>query len=130
MNVPKNNDSLSRFETAIGYLLRVGVIISLLLEVIGLGMLYNARGSFDICCDSAVYVQGHDFFSFIAGQFRNGQAADNGILFITAGIIVLILTPFLRVIASVIYFVWQRNIKYTVITLIVLIAVALSLTLH
>jgi uncharacterized membrane protein len=130
MNVPKNNVSLSRFETAISYLLRVGVITSLILEVIGIGFLYNSLGSFNICCDPEVYITGRDFFTFVFEQFQTGQVTDIGIFFITAGIIVLILTPFLRVIASVIYFVWQRNSKYTLITLIVLIAVTLSLILH
>jgi len=56
----------------------------------------------------------------------NGSA----ILFMTAGIMVLILTPYIRVIASVIYFGWEKNFKYVLITLFVLVVVTLSLALH
>jgi uncharacterized membrane protein len=48
----------------------------------------------------------------------------------TLGITTLILTPFARVVASVLYFVWKRNIKYTLITIFVLTVLTISLALH
>jgi uncharacterized membrane protein len=45
-------------------------------------------------------------------------------------IAVLILTPYARVVMSVLYFIGRRDIKYTLITLFVLILLTLSLLLH
>ena len=52
------------------------------------------------------------------------------ILLMIAGIVVLILTPFIRIIVSVVYFGREKNWKYVFITLFVLLVITLSLTLH
>jgi uncharacterized membrane protein len=130
MNAGKSNSSESRFEKAISYLLITGVIISLILEIVGVVLLYRAYGSLDISHEAGVYIKGHDFFSFIYQQIQDVQTIKPAILFMVLGIIVLILTPYIRVITSVIYFAWQKNLKYVLITLFVLIVVTLSLALH
>jgi uncharacterized membrane protein len=48
----------------------------------------------------------------------------------TLGITTLILSPYARVVVSVLYFAWQRNIKYTLITIFVLTVLTISLALH
>ncbi len=48
----------------------------------------------------------------------------------TAGVIVLMLTPYLRVVLSAAYFAWEKDAKYVLITLFVLIVLTLSLVLH
>lgn len=106
------------------------VIISLILEIIGIVILYHSYGHLAISQDAGMFIQGHDFFSFIYQQFQGKHAGGSAALFMTAGIIVLILTPYIRVIASVIYFGWEKNIKYVLITLFVLIVVTVSLALH
>ena len=115
-------------ETGISLLLIVGVIISLVLEVIGVAIYYHSYGSLNISQAGSMFIQGHDFFSFIFEQFKKPQ--ESGILFIIAGIIVLILTPYVRVVASVFYFAREKNIKYVWITLFVLVVITLSLVLH
>jgi uncharacterized membrane protein len=42
----------------------------------------------------------------------------------------LILTPYLRVIMSVFYFIWEKNIQYIGITLFVLIILTISVITH
>ncbi len=54
----------------------------------------------------------------------------SAVFFITLGIVVLILTPYIRVIASVIYFGIRKDYKYVIITLFVLTALTISLYLH
>lgn len=120
----------SKLETGISYLLIAGVIISLILEIIGIIILYHSYGHLAISQDAGMFIQGHDFFSFIYQQFQGKHAVGSAVLFMTAGIIVLILTPYIRVIASVIYFGWEKNIKYVLITLFVLVVVTVSLALH
>jgi uncharacterized membrane protein len=48
----------------------------------------------------------------------------------TLGIAVLILTPYSRVLLSVLYFFWERDFKFCLITLFVLVILTLSLAAH
>ena len=118
------------FEKTISYLLITGVIISLILEVIGVILFYLSSSSLDISHEPEVYIRGNNFFSFIFQQFRDMGTIKPAMLLMTLGIIVLILTPFIRVVASVVHFTGQKNLKYALITLFVLIVVTLSLALH
>ena len=130
MKKNRSTDSELKFERIISYLLITGVVLCILLEVIGVVLFCHSNGSLNISRDAGVYIKGHDFFGFIYQQFRGLQTTKPAILFMTMGIVVLILTPFMRVVASFIYFSWQRNYKYIFITLFVLVVVTLSLTLH
>jgi len=53
-----------------------------------------------------------------------------GVFLMTLGIATLILTPFVRVIASALYFAWKRDTRYVLITAFVLVALTVSLALH
>lgn len=130
MTINRLGSGESKLETGISYLLIAGVIVSLVLEIVGIIILYHSSGHLAISQDKDMFLQGHDFFSFIYQQFQGKHAAGSAALFMTAGIIVLILTPYIRVIASVIYFGWEKNIKYILITLFVLVVVTISLALH
>ncbi len=115
---------------AISYLLIAGVMVSLLLEISGLIVFYRSYGNLAISQDRTVFIQGRDFFSFIYDQFRGQHADGSAILLMTAGVVVLMLTPYLRVVLSVVYFTWEKDFKYVLITLFVLIVLTLSLVLH
>lgn len=117
-------------EAAISYLLITGVIISLVLEMTGMILYYRTYGNLAILFDRAVMLSGHDFFSFLYELFFTNSGPGAAIWFMTAGIALLILTPFLRVVVSVFYFGWEKNFKYVVITLFVLVVLTLSLSLH
>ena len=130
MNKVKTPDIESRLETAISYLLISGVIVSLLLEVAGVILYLRGHGNLVISHDQGVFIQGGmDFFSFIC-RFWGNYAGNTAILLMIAGIVVLILTPFVRIIVSAVYFGWEKNWKYVFITLFVLLVITLSLTLH
>jgi len=130
MTINRLGSGESKLETGISYLLIGGVTVSLLLEIVGIIILYHSHGHLAISQDTSMFIQGHDFFSFIYEQFQEKHMNGSAILFMTAGIMVLILTPYFRVIASVIYFGWEKNFKYVLITLFVLVVVTLSLALH
>jgi uncharacterized membrane protein len=130
MKTNRPNDSESKFEKVISYLLTAGVLISILLEITGVVLYYQDYRNLSISRDSAAYINGHDFFSFIYQQFQNFQTTKPAIIFMIMGIVVLILTPYIRVIASFIYFCWRKNYKYVLFTLFVLVVVTISLALH
>ncbi len=130
MTSQKLGSGESKLETAISYMLIAGVVMSLLLEIAGVLLLMRTGGSLSISQDPGLFVKGRDFFSFVYEQLSGGQSAGAGILLMTIGIIVLILTPYVRLVASVLYFAAEKNAKYVMITLFVLIVVTLSLALH
>ena len=121
----------SRLETVISYLLIVGVIISLCLEVTGIIFFYRQYHNFNVMLENkAMFIQGQNFFVFLFNVARDEGMANSAVLFMTLGMATLILTPYIRVIASFIYFAWEQNYKYVLITAFVLVILTVSLTLH
>jgi uncharacterized membrane protein len=130
MNTEKLGSGESKLETSISYLLMTGVIVSLVLEVVGVALLYYSNHSLAISQGESAFIHGDDFFTFIVQQFRGSHPQGIGLQLMTIGIIVLILTPFIRLVTSVVYFGWEKNLKYVWITLFVLVVITLSLALH
>jgi uncharacterized membrane protein len=120
----------SKLETAISYLLILGVVISLFLEVIGLILFFRSYSNLNILENSVAFIRGENFFSFVRTLFQWENMQNSALLFMTSGLVVLILTPYIRVIMSVIYFAWKKNSKYVLMTLFVLITLTVSLALH
>jgi uncharacterized membrane protein len=84
----------SKLETAISYLLTGGVAASLLLEVVGLVLFYGDYANLNILENSVVFVHGRNFFSFIGTLFQGEFTQNDAFLFMTVGLVVLILTPY------------------------------------
>jgi uncharacterized membrane protein len=76
------------------------------------------------------FIVGENFFALIYVKVQNLFVSAKALLFMTLGLIILILTPFIRAVAFVIYFAWSKNLKYVVITLFVLVVLTISLALH
>ncbi len=129
MNDDRSEKNLLKLEKAISYLLISGVTVSLILEVVGIVLFYHAHGRLAFSESKAVFIHGANYFTFFLGLFQAGPAEERGIYLMTLGIAILILTPYLRVVVSVVYFAWDRNMKYVLITLFVLILLTLSLTI-
>ena len=130
MSDKKQNAGLLAMEAVISYILIVGVTVSLVLEVTGLTIFYRTYHNFAFSESAAFRIQGHDFFGYVVQLLRWGFTGGAAVQFMTAGIVVLLLTPFLRVVFSVGFFARERDLKFVVITLFVLIVLTLSLTLH
>ena len=120
----------SKLETAISYLLILGVVISLFLEVIGLILFYRSYSNLNILENSVAFIRGENFFSFVYTLFQRENVQNSALLSMTLGLVVLILTPYVRVLTSVVYFAWKKNSKYVLVTLFVLITLTISLALH
>ena len=120
----------SKLETAISYLLILGVVISLFLEVIGLIFFYRSYSNLNILENSVAFIRGENFFSFVYTLFQRENVQNSALLSMTLGLVVLILTPYVRVITSVVYFAWKKNSEYVLVTLFVLITLTISLALH
>jgi uncharacterized membrane protein len=77
-----------------------------------------------------MFIRGQNFFYFLLGLLRKGTIQEKGLWLMTLGIAILILTPYVRVIMSVAYFIGRKDIKYSLITLFVFILLTISLLFH
>jgi uncharacterized membrane protein len=123
-------DKENKLETIISVLLIVGVVTSVMFEVTGIILYFGAYGNTAVSQSSEVFITGENFFAFIYQTFQNLFVSENALLFLTLGVIILILTPYIRAIASFVYFAWEKNRAYVSITLFVIIVLTLSLALH
>jgi uncharacterized membrane protein len=130
MTQPGLGSGETKLETIVSYLLIVGVIVSVILEAIGITLYYGTYDNVQVSQNPTVFISGKNFFAFIIYQTQHLLGTQNALLFMTLGVIILILTPYIRAITSVIYFAWEKHYKYVLITLFVLVVLTLSLALH
>jgi uncharacterized membrane protein len=120
-------NSEDRFNRAIGHVLIAGVVISLVLETIGILLFYFSYGHFNILEERSLFIHGRNFFNFMTELFQAGTMGKKAFFLMSLGVVVLILTPYVRVLMSVLYFAWEKNTKYILITLFVLVLLTMSL---
>lgn len=115
-------------DTLVGAILLDGVLLSLGLITLGLFWRYLNTGGLWL----DYKISGMNLFQFVAKEFRLAAAgAVRPRLMVNLGIAVLMLTPFLRVAASLVYFMGVlKNWKYTLFTAIVLVVLTYSLFLR
>ena len=110
-------------QAAIGWVLRAGVLISMLVVFIG-GVIYLYR--------HGQSTANYHHFNGVPDFVRNASGIVDGIIhlrgraIIQAGIMLLIATPIIRVIFSAIGFVFEKDYLYTAITCIVLLIIIVS----
>lgn len=118
-------------ERAISYVLIAGVLASVAVETFGIVSYYLSNGNLNILFQPNSAMKGTDFFSYtakLAQQLSVGALTPMQVLGL--GIVLLMMTPYLRVVASVVYFGLAKNPKYLLITLFVLIVLTATLLKH
>ena len=115
-------------ETAVGYLLLAGVLCSVVLLSCGAIWNWLATGRPEMSYPVAK-AAAYRFFLDDFRRIRTGPWDPR--LLTNLGVIVLLLTPYLRVFVSMLYFAFvERNAKYAVFTLFVLSVLTYSLCLR
>ncbi len=115
-------------DDVIAYVLRIGVVISVICILIGAMLLFLQGGSNGFAIGELASTSSKinsSLFSF--SDIINGILSYQGLDFILLGLIVLIITPIARVIASVLSFMYERNWLYVIITLIVFIDILVAI---
>jgi uncharacterized membrane protein len=114
-------------EKLVGYILVIGVLLSIALITAGLAWGWVETGTL-----GAHYtVSGMTLSTFLISNLRQLTTAFTYVLLINLGIAALMLTPFVRVLASVLYFAFaEHNWKYTAFTAFVLAVLTYSLFLR
>jgi uncharacterized membrane protein len=115
-------------ESLVGYILLIGVLLSVALLAVGFIWRWARVGNLRF----EHSIVGMNFFEFILSTLRQiTSQAFRPRLFLNMGIGVLMLTPFVRVLASVFYFAFAaHNWKYTLFTGFVLGVLTYSLFLR
>ena len=126
------NDSKEKdLDVVISYILIIGVIASVLLETAGIIGLFYSHGNVDIVFSPEFSLKGSNFFAYAAHTIQVvllGRWTPSTIL--TLGLVLLMTTPYLRVVASAAYFAAASDLKYFLITLLVLVILTGSLLTH
>jgi uncharacterized membrane protein len=119
MNEPETEQTVAAAEIAISNLLRVGVLLSAAVILAGL-LLLLATGR-------SGYAAG--FYPTAPAAILRGAAAGKPYAVILSGLLLLILTPALRVAVSILLFLRQKDYLYAGITAAVLAVLAISFAL-
>lgn len=111
-------------QVIIGWILRIGVVLSMVVVIVG-GILFVYRHGNTIA-DYHVF-KGVPYFIRGAGGIIQGILNFRGQAIIQAGIILLVLTPVIRVAFSAIGFFLEKDYLYTCITLLVFFIIMASM---
>jgi uncharacterized membrane protein len=111
-------------QVIIGWILRTGVILSMLIVIVG-GVIFVWRHGHSI--PNYRTFKGVPEFIRGTGGIINGVLNFKGQAIIQAGIVLLIATPIIRVVFSAIGFIIEKDYLYTFITLLVLLIIVASM---
>ena len=120
----------ARLEKAISRILIAGVATSLFLEIVGMALFYHSYGTVFISYEKGMLIHAENFFVFLIRQFAQTSGVSLPLRLMTLGIAILILTPYARAIASVVYFASRKDLKFLAITLFVLAVLTVSFLTH
>lgn len=115
------------FQNIIGNLLRYGVWMSLTVAAIG-GIIYLLHHGNDIE-DYSVFTENDRSIFAVVSTVLSGVAQGQGESIIFLGVILLFLTPALRMLLSLFSFLLEKDYLYTGITLIVITIIGVSVFL-
>ncbi|MCW0952658.1 DUF1634 domain-containing protein [Weissella ceti] len=108
----ETQESLQLMEKRIAVIMRIGVGIAMTLMIIGLVMFLWQPITFTDTSVSAIWIN---------------MWQGNGVAWMMMGLFVLILTPVLRVISTIVYFMHAKDVTYTIITTIVLLILIIGM---
>ncbi|HLZ21502.1 MAG TPA: DUF1634 domain-containing protein [Ktedonobacterales bacterium] len=120
----RNREALIRqAELVISYVLRIGVLLSALIILVGVVSFYH---SYFTASGHAVNTAA---FPHTLGGVGAGLAHGDSLAIIMFGLLVLLMTPVARVVVSIVAFALERDWRYVVITSIVLCILIISFVL-
>ncbi len=113
-----------RVELAISLVLRVGVVASVLVIAVGLGLMFAHHGSYLALRGPLSYralTSASTSFPHSFGALGRALAHDQGRGVVVLGVLILILTPVLRVAVGVVSFAYEKDAPMALVTLFVLV---------
>ncbi len=130
--LPQEDTGVHRVEGAISVVLRVGVLLSVGVIAVGLGLMFAHHpgyGSFTGHFSYHRLTSPSTTFPHTLTQLGSSLSKGNGRGIVVVGVLLLIATPVVRVAVSVLAFVLERDPAMTAVTLVVLGVLVLSFVL-
>lgn len=116
-------EKIRQTEVAISLVLRIGVTLSVIVLAIGLGVSFSHHPSYSSFTGAYSYhalTSPHSVFPHSLGGLVKSLQAGQGRGIVVVGVIILILTPVLRVAVAVLSFMYEKDPPMTIVTLFVL----------
>lgn len=113
--------------SGISWILRAGVVVSLVLEAAGILLNYASTAGSSLSPSGVWQAKAGNFFVYIAATLGSATSGITSFNLVALGIVVLMLTPYIRVIAAFVYYVVERDWKYVGITAFVTAVITLGL---
>ena len=124
---PKDAQAIGRVEVVLSYLLRAGVMVSMALILGGVVLLFvHHPDDLTEAGNLPALIAPGAVFPHTGDQVAVGVNGLSGRAMATMGLLVLIVTPVLRVAVSMVAFGIKRDWVYTALTLLVLLLLLLS----
>jgi uncharacterized membrane protein len=124
---PEDGSSKLDMNIVISNLLKYGVILSTAFVVLGLAIIFVKNPPAFPTTVEQLTSSNFGKTTLDVGVLLSGVAAANPIYVIQLGLIILLATPVLRVVASVLLFAAEKDRTYVAITLIVLVVLLVSI---
>lgn len=115
MNKTSKNTNKENMEKSIGHIMRIGVLISAALMLFGFILL---------CINTDETLNGFENIDLL--KITIGLAQLNPYSYMMIGIFIMILTPVIRVVSTIVLFAIEKDKMYTLITLFVFIILMIS----
>jgi uncharacterized membrane protein len=110
-------------ERIISYILVAGVLASLIVGLTGLVSYHLENG---LCLEIPLDGQS----TLLPGRFFSQVSQMNSYTLLSASILIILFTPYIRVLTSIIYFVKTRDYKFVILTSTVFITLTIIFLLH
>lgn len=126
------DEKVRKTEGAISIVLRVGVMLSVFVVIVGLVMMFAHNGDYVALHGGISYRELTSVTTPFPHSFDalwHSIAAGEGQGIVLLGILILILTPVLRVAVGVVSFLYEKDLPMALITLYVLVVLVGSLVL-
>ena len=124
------NTSDSRLESVMSCIFGLGVIAASLFVIIGIFLSHHSNTGLDLLKERADFIHKSNFFRLINALVRGRNMPEGPLLYVTLGMVSLVLTPLLAVAAAFAHFVFTKNLKFAIITLVVMAILITSLAVH
>jgi uncharacterized membrane protein len=118
----KHSESLQNMEIVVSAVLQAGVIVSSVIILIGITLFFiHAHQAPALQHSYRRYTAANYSFPHTLAALKNSAMTGQGVGLIELGVLLLILTPVLRVATSILLFRRQRDWPMTLVTLFVLV---------
>jgi uncharacterized membrane protein len=126
-SAPQEDRRVVRVEIVISWVLRIGVVTSLAVVVAGLVLMFAQHAEpFSSTTSLQELIKPGAVFPHTLAAVSRGASRMQGEAIVAIGLLLLILTPVVRVAVSILAFLYQRDRIFTFITLTVLIILLMS----